>query len=276
MERDTGLQYCPRCAKESARFTCRPTTIRDETLLLCGACGGVTRAVTVREERPLLSVYAEVWRYVLRGDGAIALLALSIGAWLLSFIPLLGGIAAAGVKLSYFFSVIRTSARGSDDLPHAADFTDWGDLIRPTVRSMIAFAVALGPLVAALGMSDGGASRVLAGLVGAGWAVAYLPGAMIMASLHDGCFGGANPLPVMELARRIPRDYALTAAVLLAMAIAALALAALGAMVRVPVLFVSTVVRVLIDAVVLTMPLAMARVLGLLLRERSDEVSIDD
>ena len=114
------------------------------------------------------------------------------------------------MKLAYFFSVIRATARGSDDLPHAADFVDWSDVIRPTVRSLLACVVAFAPLVAALaGAADSRAMAPLVVLAGL-WALAYLPGAMIAASLQDGCFGGANPLPVIELMRRIPRDYALT------------------------------------------------------------------
>ncbi len=247
-----------------------------ETLLLCGACGGVTRAVTVTEREPLLGVYLRSWRYVATFDGWIALVALSIGGWILSFIPLVGGMASAGVKLAYLFSVIRATARGGDDLPHAADFVDWSDVIRPTVRSLMACVVAFAPLVVALaGAAD---SRAMAPLVVAAalWALAYLPGAMIAASLHDGCFGGANPFPVIELMRRIPRDYALTTAVLLAVAVASLACTAAFAMVRIPVPVVSTVVNLLLGAVALAGPLTMARILGLLLRERADELSLDE
>jgi hypothetical protein len=274
--RDTGLQRCPRCDQDVARAACRAAKVGVETLLLCGACGGVTRAVTVTEREPLMTVYLRSWRYVATFDGWIALVALSIGGWILSFIPLVGGLASAGVKLAYFFSVIRATARGSDDLPHAADFVDWSDVIRPTVRSLLACVVAFAPLVAALAGAAGSRAMaplvVLAGL----WALAYLPGAMIAASLQDGCFGGANPLPVIELMRRIPRDYALTAGVLLAIAAASVMVTTIVAMVRIPVPIVSTVVNLVLGAVALAGPLGMSRILGLLLRERADELSLDE
>jgi hypothetical protein len=272
---DTGLQHCPRCALDVARTTCRPTKVGVETLLLCGACGGVTRAVTVTEREPLMTVYLRSWRYVATFDGWIALVALSLGGWILSFIPLVGGMASAGVKLAYFFSVIRATSRGSDDLPHAADFIDWSDVIRPTVRSLLACGVAFAPLMAALaGAADARAMAPVA--LAALWGVAYLPGAMIAASLHEGYLGGANPFPVIELMRRIPRDYALTTAVLLALALASLLCTMFFAMVRIPVPVVSTVVNLLLGAVALAGPLAMARILGLLLRERADELSLDE
>lgn len=274
--RDTGLQHCPRCARDLPRASCRATRAGVETLLLCAACGGVTRAVVVTEREPLLKVYLASWRYVATLDGWIAVLALSIGGWLLSFLPLVGDLAAAGAKLAYLFSVIRATARGGDDLPHATDFVDWSDLIRPTIRSMMAAAVALAPLLATLaGAAD---VRALAPLVpiAALWAVAYLPGAMIVASLHDGCLGGANPFPVIELMRRIPRDYALTVGVLVAVSAASMLVAALLAMVRVPVPIVGTVVTLALGAVALAGPLWMARILGLLLRERADEVALDE
>jgi hypothetical protein len=99
---------------------------------------------------------------------------------------------------------------------------------------------------------------------------------MIAASLHEGYLGGANPFPVIELMRRIPRDYALTTAVLLALALASLLCTMFFAMVRIPVPVVSTVVNLLLGAVALAGPLAMARILGLLLRERADELSLDE
>lgn len=273
---DTGLQHCPRCAQDIPRASCRTAKVGGEELLLCGACGGVTRAVTVTVREPLLTVYSRAWRYVATSDGWIALLALSIGGWLLSFIPVFGGMVSAGAKLSYLFSVIRATARGSDDLPHAADFVDWSDLLRPTVRSLLAAGVALAPLGFALAAATKTPALIPTVVLAALWAVAYLPGAMIVASLHDGCLGGANPLPVLELIRRIPGDYALTAGVIFGVGVLSLLVNVVAAMIQVPVPIVSTALNLLLGAVVLAGPLCMARVLGLLLRERADEVSIDE
>ena len=194
---DTGKQYCPRCSLELPRERCTPTKVGLETLLLCATCGGVTRAVTVTEREPLLTVYRRAWRYVLTSDGAVALVALAIGSWLLSLVPLVGGLLAAGVKLSYLFSVIRATARGSDDLPHSVEFVDWSDVIRPTVRATLATVVAFAPLMFSLGYAHDSAALIPLVALSATWAAAYLPGAMVVASLHEGCLGGANPLPVL-------------------------------------------------------------------------------
>lgn len=273
---DTGMQYCPRCSHELPRERCTPTKVGHETLLLCGACGGVTRAVTVTQREPLLTVYARAWRYVLTSEGAVALVALSIGSWLLGFVPLVGGLLAAGVKLSYLFSVIRATARGSDDLPHSVEFIDWSDVIRPTVRAMLAAAVALAPLMLSLGYAHDSPALIPLVAVSAAWAAAYLPGAMVVASLTDGCLGGANPFPVLELVRRIPRDYAITAGVIAALCVPMTLINAAAAAIAIPVPFVSAAVRVAMGAVALAMPLGMARILGLLLRERADEVALDE
>lgn len=274
-EVDTGRQHCPRCAQDVARASCRGAKVGAETLLLCGVCGGVTRAVMEQVQTPLLALYAGSWRYVATFDGWIALLALSIGGWILSFLPFVGDLASAGAKLSYLFSVIRATARGADELPHATDFVDWSDFLRSTARSLLAAGIALGPLALAGVATVADATAAPLTLLAAAWAVAYLPGAMIVASLNEGCLGGINPLPVIELVRRIPRDYALTAGVLLALAVPTALVSTLIALVRIPVPVVSTVVHLLLGAVALAGPLCMARILGLLLRARSHELSID-
>ncbi|MEZ4391851.1 MAG: hypothetical protein R3A48_12200 [Polyangiales bacterium] len=273
---DTGMQYCPRCSLEHPRGRCAPTKVAHETLLLCPSCGGVTRAVTVTEREPLLAVYGRAWRYALSSDGAVALVALAIGSWLLSLVPLVGGLLAAGVKLSYLFSVIRATARGSDDLPHAVEFEGWSDVIRPTVRATLAMVVALAPLMFSLGYAHDSPALYPLVALSATWAAAYLPGAMLVASLHEGCLGGANPLPVLELARRIPRDYAVTAGVLVALCVPMAMINAAAARVAIPVPVLSTVLKIALEAVALAMPLGLARILGLLLRERADEVALDE
>lgn len=236
----------------------------------------MTRAVTITERAPLLSVYREVWRYVLRQDGVIALVALAIGAWLLGLIPLVGGLLSVGVTLSYFFSVLRATARGSDDLPHAVEFVDWSDLIRPTMRSFLALGVAMTPLALVVFSLRESAGFAPLAVLSTLWAAAYLPGAMVAASLDDGCTGGANPLPVFELMRRIPGEYALTAGVLIALSVPAIVIQALAAQVVVPIPIVSTAVRLALSAVSMALPLMMSRILGLLLRERAEELAIDE
>ena len=273
---DSGMQRCPRCDVEHPRAACRATRVGGQELLLCPACGLVTKAVTRVVREPLLTVYARALRFPLQPDGWIAALGLAIGVWLLSWVPLVGGLLGGGVQLTYLFSVVRASAAGKDDLPQAADFTDWSDVLQPTVRFYLALVVTFAPAVACLETLKGSALFAPGLMLSTLWAVGYLPGATAVASMQEGCLGGANPLPVIELARRIPRDYALTVAVVAALAAPAQLVRMITATVTVPWPIVSTVVKVALAALALQLPIVMARVLGLMLRERADEIGIGD
>lgn len=272
---DSGMQFCPKCAAEHPRAACRPTQLGAETVLLCPGCGLVTRAVTTRVREPLLAVFLTATRYPFQQDAWIALLALSIGVWVVGHVPLAGAALAGGLQLTYLFSVIRNTAMGRDTLPAAVDFTEWSDLLRPMTRFFLAGVVAFFPLIASLALLRGSSSLVAAMVASALWTVAYLPGAMAVASFQEGCLGGANPIPVIEMARRVPTDYALTVGVLTALGAVAQLVRVLAALVVPGVPLLSTVVTVIGGAVALIIPVMMARVLGLLLRERSEELGID-
>lgn len=273
---DTGMQFCPRCAAERAREACRPSKLGTEEVLLCGVCGMVTRAVAQTSREPLLAVYATALRYPFQQGAAIALGALAIGAWVLSFVPFVGGLFAGGVVVGYLFSIVRVTAVGKDELPAAADFEGITDLARPMVRVLVALAVALGPVVLGFGYLHDSAALPLALALGGAWAVGYVPGALAIASLQDGCLGAANPIPVVELARRIPRAYATTVAVLAGAAVPAVFLRVAIVAAIPPIPLVSTALRVAGSAVSLVIPVMMARVLGLMLRECRDELGLGD
>lgn len=272
---ETAMQFCPRCACERPRGACRPTRLGEETVLLCPVCGLVTREVARATSQPLLAVYAGALRYPFQPDAAIALGALAIASWVLSFVPFIGGLMAGGVVVGYLFSIVRVTAMGKDDLPQATDFEGISDIARPMVRVLIAAAVAFGPLILGFGYTHGTAALPLVVLLGGAWAVAYLPGAMAVASFQDGCLGAANPIPVVEMVRRVPGPYALTVGVLAGALVAAVGVrvALVAAIPSIP--LVSTVVRIAVGAASLVIPVMMARVLGLMLRECREELGLD-
>lgn len=269
------MQFCPRCAVERPRASCRATRLGAESVLLCPACGLVTREVTTTVREPLLTVFLTAARYPLQKDAWIAFVALAIGAWAVSFVPLLGGLLAGGLQLTYLFAIVRATAKGEDDLPGAVDFTEWSDLLRPMVRSLLAAFVAFLPMILSLAFLRGSSGLPVALGASSLWALAYLPGAVAVASFQDGCLGGANPIPVVEMVRRVPTEYGLTVGVLAALAVPA-QIIRVGAALAVPRVFgLSALVTILGGAASLVIPVMMARVLGLLLRERSDELGID-
>lgn len=276
---DTGpvaLQWCPRCERGVARERCRVIRLGDESAWACPDCDGLTRAVATAEHRPLAEVFRTAWRYPLAGDGLIALGALGVGTWIAGHLRVTGSAIAFTLVATYAFSIVRKSAAGDDDLPAAADFTDWFDFFKPAVRAFAAGLLALLPMIAlvSLGVEADGAGVILYALA-ALFAVAWLPASVISASYADNLADAMNPLPIVAMMRRIPKDYALTVAVLWGWSIIGLVLAVVAQVVA-RLIAMPIVPSVAAEIVGLYAPLVMARTLGLLLRERRLELGLED
>lgn len=275
-EAPPAMRWCGRCRVEHPAEACRLSALAGEAVRLCPTCGMITREIVHTERAALWAVYLGALRYPLQQEGAPTLLALAVGAWLLGFVPIVGGLLAMGAVLGYLFLVVRQTGAGRDALPQAADFTGFGDLIAPAVRFLLAGLVALAPLAwASVRAGALGGSWALVALAGL-WAMAWMPAATAVAAHQDGCLGALNPVPVVQVIARIPADYARTVAALVPLCLLTLAVEAAGqGIVRaVPVPVLSTVLRLVASAAGLYGPLVMARVLGLLLRERAEELGL--
>ncbi len=273
--------WCGRCLAEHPEAACRAAQLGGEVVRLCPGCGLVVRALVHVERQPLTTVYLGALRYPFNQDGAVALLALAVGGWALRLAPVVGGLLAMGVTLGYLFVIVRQTGQGRDAMPAPTEFEGFSDILAPAVRFVFAALVALIPLALVVtrvgpSLGQGGAGAVVVGLAGL-WAVAWMPAAVAVAAHLDGCLGALNPIPVVQVIARIPVDYAKTVAVLvplMALSVGVDAAAAGVAMgVRVPVL--SAVVKIVMGAVGLYLPMVMARIVGLLLRERSVELGLD-
>jgi hypothetical protein len=276
---DTGpvaLQWCPRCERGVARERCRVIRLGDESAWACPECDGLTRAVTTAEHRPLGEVFRTAWRYPLAGDGVIALGALGVGTWIGGHIRITGSAIAFTLVATYAFSIVRKSAAGDDDLPAPADFIDWFDFFKPAVRALAAGLLAFIPVIAfaALGVDADGPGMILYAL-GALFAVAWLPASVISASYADNLADAVNPLPIVAMMQRIPKDYALTVVVLWGWSIVGLVLAVVAQVVA-RLIAVPILPSIAAEVVGLYAPLVMARTLGLLLRERKIELGLED
>lgn len=196
---------------------------------------------------------------------------------LFSRVPMVGGLLSLGSLWSYLFVVIRHGARGEEDAPAAADFQTWWDLALPLLQGLTAMAIPALPLVAAL-FTDGPV-RVALTVFGALWAIALLPAALA-STAYGGSFARAlNPLPMIALVSRIPRDYARTVAMLGALTVVWACAKAVGfgllGVLRGPLPVLALPLGFALDAAMVYFPLAMARVVAVLLRERAEELGIE-
>lgn len=271
-------RWCPRCERGVAPERCRAVELGSQPALLCGTCGSVTRGVEVAEARALGPLYLDALRYPATRDGVIALVALGAGAWVLGHFPFLGALLSLGVVATWLLAVVRHTAAGRDGPPPPEDFVHWTDILAPLARMAAALLVAALPLAGAFALAPAlpAAARVALGALAAAVSIAWVPGAVATAAFAGGVVRALSPVPTLALVTRIPRDYALTVAALWALAPAGLAVAAAAAATSHALRVVPALPSVAAWAASLYVPAVMARVLGVLLRERRMEIGLDD
>lgn len=242
------------------------------------------------EARPFTTWLGGAFRYPLYPGGLLSILGLAVVCRLLQFFGGLGAFLASGVYWGFLFGVIVATWKGQQAL-EPPDFSDvLDDLILPALRGLVAGAIVIVPFVvrAILLFSDfvtrqGPAPqapgeaflRTLAGdpiiwlLLLA--SVAYLPAALIAASVGRSLLAMLNPLVPIQMARILGSDYAVAAIAIAALGVAGrltelMAGAALG---RIPVAG-----GVLAFAIAAYLPIVGARILGLLVYVRGDDLGL--
>jgi hypothetical protein len=273
----TVLRYCRRCEADHAASACRVVPAGPGKLLLCPTCGMVTGEVKRREPRPLFDELLDAVRWPGKGDNWITWLALGFGVELFSKVPMVGGLISVGALWSYLFVVVQRGSRGEDHPPPAADFQTWWDLAVPVMQGVLAMVLPAAPLLGALFLS--GAAQVVVAVLGALWFVALAPAALA-STAYGGSFARAlNPVPMFALITAIPGDYARAVAVLAGLAVSAglAKLIAFGVVraLSVPLPVLAIPVSFALGAALVYFPLAMARVVAVLLRERSEALGIE-
>jgi hypothetical protein len=269
--------HCKRCDRWFSRPELKVVVLGLEEGLLCPVCGGFVRHHLSEARRELAPQVVEAWRYPVSGEGALALVALAAGMWVVSFIPLAGSVLALGILSGYLFAIIRHTLKGHDGLPPPTEFLGPTDLLMPALRFALVVVVPALPALAVRALA--GEERTLGMqflefVLGLG-AVAWAPAGVAVASQGEGILDGLNPLAALSLIARLKKDYGLVVAVLAGYGCVGMLLylvlraTTVLTPVRVPV-----VPEVLSIAVGLWAPVVMARILGVMLRERKSELGL--
>lgn len=279
--------YCTRHPGEPAAFLCTKcryalcpkcamgTVIQFTSMVRCTSCGGEAKLLLVPGA---LSPY---WKKAgsffkglatLRGLGVLLGLSLALAG--LSYIPVVGAVLAGCLLGTYYYMVVRDSARGRVSLPMPRDVMDFLDLLADLLFSVLrlllstTFLVGIGVAwLSARGkmldvwLDPGLLWRDPVIIALAVIMVLYLPGVLVVSTISESLIGPLNP--VYTVRRMIPvyRQYLITVAVWVALlALDHLLLFGFGAAVARDSIVVLT--RFLHILVGIVLPLASAFVLG--------------
>jgi hypothetical protein len=253
----------------------------------CSLCRGLAERLRERrqEARPFAGRIVGAFSFPLRHGALLSILALAVVMRLLQIFGLLGSALASGVYWAFLFGVIVQTWRGKEEL-EPPDFTNViDDVLFPALRGLLATALVWVPLAfrAAALLSELGPERrepaalasAIAGdplvwlllLLGA----AFLPAALIAAAITRSFLAVVNPLVPIQMARALGADYLRATATTAGLGVAGLLLDRLvGATAgRIPILggFLATAIGVYF-------PIVNARILGLLVHVRGDDLGL--
>ncbi len=260
--------HCPRCDTWWPVRDLVTIALGSETALLCPTCRGFAVHYPSVVRKPLWPMVLGSTRYIATTEGWIAIVALALG---MALIPRGSIVLAVG----YLMAVVRASARGEDSLPQSLDFTSLWDILRPVLRLSLACVIAALPYLCVTAIQGPGLVwgllRGLAVIVGFG----YLPAAIAHASHCEATLTALNPFPPLALITRIPREYGLLTLGLGAMATVAWFVPPVCRLLLGPWTLLPVVPAVLVNTASLVVPMLMARVMGIVLRERATELGLE-
>jgi len=269
---------CTRCEK----VLCPACAAPSSGLVLCTYCGALADTLRDRRSvlRPFRSEILAALRWPFQRAGVLSCAASAVLLWLLGLSGGLGGLIADGIVLAYLFQIVRHTARGGDDFPAPDDFRGFfEDVLGPLFRILLASVWVFGPAMIWAYWSAGGdmgrylASNVLASrslpvvaLLALG---AFLfPMALVAASLPGAIRQVLNPLVVIGYAIRLRADYAILAGFCLLCSLLEALLNAISG----PLFSRFPFPDLWRDFVLLFVPMAMFRAIGLFVRTFGDRL----
>lgn len=302
---DCEAPLCPECVE--AR---RMQTV---DLLLCRACGGRAETLLVHRSElvPFADRLGQVWRYPFTRQGLMVVAGLGAVLTFVGFITqvtLIVGrlgpaVIGAGLFWGAFFSIIRASLRGENEVPipeYSDVFSDW---LVPAMRGLAATSVVWLTLLLYLAFAGGwdvfqyldrllsdpmfymtGRFHSLPGerlledpvawLLGLA-SLAYLPVALMMAVTGNSLLDTLNPITAVRGILRLGRDYVVALGTLFTLGLVYLAVRVVSSSLR-EIPFEIVVSRWLAQVLECLVIFVMARVLGLLLHTRGDALGYGD
>jgi uncharacterized membrane protein len=208
-----GADLCPGCAAEDS--------IHGSKIVRCATCGGVAEVLMIRKEIvPYWGMFGEFLKAIFTMEGLLQFLGLAVVLYLVSWVPLIGGILYGGVWVSYYFLVIHKASTGTTKLPMPADFTDFvDDMVLPLIRFILASLILVIPtylyvrsqvgfLHLFVNPREALADPVLLLIITL--SVVYFPAAIITAAIARSTIAMLNPAVILGIILRIPGHYFLT------------------------------------------------------------------
>ncbi|MFT3914161.1 MAG: hypothetical protein QM704_08580 [Anaeromyxobacteraceae bacterium] len=182
----------------------------------CVSCRGL--AEVLKAPRSELTSYLQhvgrALRYPVKPASMLAIFGCALVMLMVSFVPLIGGFAAFGIRWSFLLAIIRQASRGADEFqaPEAAD--PWDGILAPGARGLMALAILWVPAIFRAGsLLASGRVESAADLYGDPilWllllaSALYAPAAVLVAAFGTS-IGMLNPLHVLGTAYRFGRDY---------------------------------------------------------------------
>lgn len=282
-------------------------------LLFCRECGGRAETLLIHRSElvPFAGRLGQVWRYPFSKQGLMVVAGLAAVLTFVGFLTQVTLIVArlvpaaigAGLFWGAFFSIMRASLRGENEVPipeYSDIFSDW---LVPAVRGVMATSVVWLTLLLYLASAGGwdvfqyldrllsdpmfymtGRFHSIPGerLLGdpSAWllglaCLAYLPVALMMAVTGNSLLDTLNPVTAVRGILRLGKDYAVALGTLFTLGLVYLAVRVVSSALR-EIPFEIIVSRWLAQVLECLVVFVMARVLGLLLHARGDALGYGD
>lgn len=269
--------WCERCQAYRQGSGIRQLIAGAGSISSCATCGGTLRREVQRAKGSLFSSLLGSFAFPV---GSLPVLLTWLGVSLLAsfllFVPFVGRWFALTLVVWYLFAIVRVTSLGHDDFGSVGyDVVHPSEWFNPLVRYALTILVALLPALASfvvLGVPGNFITYALA-FVG----ISYLPAGFVVAAHAEGCLSPLNPTVAIRLIARIPGAYVSTLVALVVAAALGLVVVEVvdtwvtGSLERRD--FLEAIVRAVPGRfLVLYAPSVMARMLGVMVRESSEEL----
>lgn len=266
-----GAYRCERCDRyiedaDAQRVAVPGMAATAKTIATCPHCGLALKREHSMESRSLTEIALDAAQFLRHRETLLGLLATGILCGCFSILPLMASPILGGLAAIYLNQILRQTAEGKD-VWSPPDFVEVGDIVGPWLRVILVQILATLPLTFAE-VAEIDLAIPFAFL----WAAYYLPAGLILAAHRVPFRRILNPWPAIALSLSIGRPYVVmafaSAPVLVVISLVYIGCEKL-AMLGLAIPFVWTALS---SMIVLAIPTAYARFLGLWVREHRYEL----